>query len=539
MEPFGTMRVVACREGAFARTDTPARQGGHRSQKLPVPFYLGRLAWGLGGRSAAAAPVAGEPFAKPQLRLRPPGGYDCRTLEREFGGGASAMAGPATIYALSSGQGRAALAVIRVSGPGAGLAIDRLAAPRPKPRFAALRTVRSATGEALDSALVLWIPGPRSETGEDMAELHVHGGRAVIAGVLEALAALPEYRLAEPGEFARRGFENGKLDLTAAEAIADLVDADTAAQRRQALRQAVGGLARLYDGWRADLIRAQALTESAIDFSDEADVGAGALAEARALAARLAPAIRAHLDDGRRGEILRQGFRVAIAGPPNAGKSSLLNALARREAAIVSEEAGTTRDIIEVTLDLGGVPVILSDTAGIREAAGKVETEGIRRALAHARAADLVVWLTDATEPRPEPPPADLAAVGGGEILRVINKADLVKPGPLPGAEAGGAALRISVLTGEGLPELAAAVGRRAAERIGASEAPVITQARHRQQLAVCAEALEAYLAGPPADLELRAEDLRRAATAVGRITGRVDVEDVLGEIFARFCIGK
>ena len=446
------------------------------------------------------------------------------------------MAGPATIYALSSGQGRAALAVIRVSGPGAGLAIDRLAPARPKPRFAALRAVRSGAGEVLDGALVLWIPGPRSETGEDMAELHVHGGRAVIAGVLGALADLPGFRLAEPGEFARRGFENGKIDLTAAEAIADLVDADTAAQRRQALRQAGGALARLYDGWRADLIRAQALAESAIDFSDEADVGAGALAEARALAARLAPAIRAHLDDGRRGEILREGFRVAIAGPPNAGKSSLLNALARREAAIVSEEAGTTRDIIEVTLDLGGVPVILSDTAGIREAAGKVESEGIRRALAHARVADLVLWLTDATAGRPEPP-TDLAA-GGGEVLRVVNKVDLAS-GAAAVRRAEDGSLRISVLTGEGLPELAEAIGCRAAERIGASEAPVITQARHRQQLAVCAEALEAYLADPPADLELRAEDLRRAATALGRITGRVDVEDVLGEIFGRFCIGK
>jgi tRNA modification GTPase len=447
------------------------------------------------------------------------------------------MAGPATIYALSSGHGRAGLAVIRVSGPGAGTALDRLAPPRPKPRFAALRTVRSETGEVLDGALILWVPGPRSETGEDMAELHVHGGRAVIAGVLSALSALPGFRLAEPGEFARRAFENGKIDLTAAEAVADLVDADTAAQRRQALRQAGGALARLYDGWRADLIRAQALSESAIDFSDEADVGASAMADARALAARLAPTIRAHLDDGRRGEILREGFRVAIAGPPNAGKSSLLNALARREAAIVSEEAGTTRDVIEVTLDLGGVPVILSDTAGIREAEGQVEREGIRRALAHARAADLVLWLSDAADPRREPPPTDLAA-DAGEVLRVVNKVDLVDAGPFKG---GGPSdpLRVSVLTGDGLPDLAEAIGRRAAERVGASEMPVITQTRHRQQLALCAESLEAFLASPPGAIELRAEDLRRAATALGRITGRVDVEDVLGEIFSRFCIGK
>ena len=309
------------------------------------------------------------------------------------------MAQPATIYALSSGHGRAGVAVIRVSGPAAGRALERLAGALPKPRYAALRTLRSPAGEVLDGALVLWLPGPRSETGEDMAELHVHGGRAVIAGVLEALGAVDGCRPAEAGEFARRSFENGKIDLTAAEALADLVDADTAAQRRQALRQAGGALARLYDGWRAALIEAQALTEAAIDFADEGDVGEKAAAGAREAVARLLPRLRAHLDDGRRGEILREGFRVAIAGPPNAGKSSLLNALARREAAIVSEEAGTTRDIIEVTLDLGGVPVILSDTAGIRAAEGRVEREGIRRAVAHARAADLVVWLTDAASP--------------------------------------------------------------------------------------------------------------------------------------------
>jgi tRNA modification GTPase len=444
---------------------------------------------------------------------------------------------PATIYALSSGHGRAGIAVIRVSGAEAGSALDRLAPPRPEPRLAALRRVRSETGETLDRALVLWLPGPRSETGEDMAEFHVHGGRAVVAGVLGALSRLPGCRLAEPGEFARRAFENGRIDLTAAEAIADLVDADTAAQRRQALRQASGALARLYDGWRADLLRAQALTESAIDFADEADVGTGALVEARALVARLAPAIRTHLDDGRGGEILRQGFHVAIAGPPNAGKSSLLNALARREAAIVSEEAGTTRDIVQATLDLGGVPVVLSDTAGIREAEGRVEREGIRRAIAHARAADLVLWLTDATA-EAAPPPAELAA-DSAEILLVANKIDLPGARVLHRGAPLFARLGLSVLTGEGLPGLAEAIGRRAAERIGTSEAPVITQARHRQQLASCAAALEDYLAGRPADLELQAEDLRRAATALGRITGRVDAEDVLGEIFSRFCIGK
>jgi tRNA modification GTPase len=448
------------------------------------------------------------------------------------------MANPATIYALSSAHGRAAVAVIRVSGADAGLALDRLAPPRPQPRLATLRTLRSATGEVLDQGLVLWFPGPRSETGEDMVELHIHGGRAVAAGVLAALGKIAGFRLAEPGEFTRRAFESGKLDLTAAEAIADLVDADTAAQRRQALRQAGGALARLYEGWRADLIRAQALTESALDFSDELDVGTAAATDARGLTAQLLPAIRAHLDDGRRGEILRAGFRVAIAGPPNAGKSSLLNALARREAAIVSEEAGTTRDIIEVTLDLGGVPVILSDTAGIRAAEGRIEREGIRRAVAHARAADLVLWLTDAAAPASHPPPPDLADHPRG-LLHAANKVDLVDRATSGRAGPQGGTLAISALTGAGLAALAEEITRRATERAGAAEAPVITQARHRQHLQACAQALETYLAGAPADLELRAEDLRRAATALGRITGRVDVEDVLGAVFSRFCIGK
>ncbi|MFZ1105746.1 MAG: tRNA uridine-5-carboxymethylaminomethyl(34) synthesis GTPase MnmE, partial [Hyphomicrobiaceae bacterium] len=342
-------------------------------------------------------------------------------------------------------------------------------------------------------------------------------------------------RPAEAGEFARRSFENGKIDLTAAEALADLVDADTAAQRRQALRQAGGALARLYDGWRAALIEAQALTEAAIDFADEGDVGEKAAAGAREAVTRLLPRLRAHLDDGRRGEILREGFRVAIAGPPNAGKSSLLNALARREAAIVSEEAGTTRDIIEVTLDLGGVPVILSDTAGMHAAEGGVEREGIRRAVAHARAADLVVWLTDAAGPLPPQPPPDLVGQGGA-LIRALNKVDLLGDGAEVAVDADGA-FRVSVRTGAGLPALTEAIARRAAA--GVPEAPVITQARHRHLIESCIAALEAYLCGAPAELELRAEDLRRAATALGRITGRVDVEDVLGAIFGRFCIGK
>src|SRR5262245_52978967 len=274
-----------------------------------------------------------------------------------------------------------------------------MATPRPKPRYAAFRRLRHPrTAEVLDHALVLWFPAPASETGEDMAELQVHGGRAVIQGVLAALATVAGCRLAEPGEFARRAFENGKLDLTGVEGLADLIDAETAAQRRQALRQADGALARLYGGWREQLIEALALLEAAIDFSDEGDVARDAELMSRERVVILQDAIARHLDDGHRGELVRDGFQVVLSGAPNSGKSSLLNALARRDVAIVSDEAGTTRDVIEVKLDLEGLPVVVSDTAGIREAAGKVEQEGIRRALQRAEQADLVVWLVDATD---------------------------------------------------------------------------------------------------------------------------------------------
>ncbi len=276
-----------------------------------------------------------------------------------------------TIFALSSGQGRAGVAVVRVSGPGTAAAVTAIAGGLPAPRRASLRRLRAPeTGETLDRALVLWLPGPTSFTGDDMAEFHVHGGRAVLAGLLEALGRLPGFRPATPGEFTRRAFEAGKLDLTEAEGLADLIDAETEAQRRQALRQASGAARLLYDGWRSDIIRAMAAIETALDFSDEADVPEAAHAAALPVAEALETAISRHLADGRRGEILRDGLHVVIAGPPNAGKSSLLNALAGRDAAIVSHEPGTTRDVIDVRLDLGGYPLILSDTAGIREAPG-------------------------------------------------------------------------------------------------------------------------------------------------------------------------
>jgi tRNA modification GTPase len=442
-----------------------------------------------------------------------------------------------TIFALSSGLGRAGVAVIRISGPTAGLVLDRMAPPRPLPRRAALRRVRDPqTAEVLDEALALWFPGPKSETGEDMAELHVHGGRAVVAGVLAALGGIEGCRLAEPGEFARRAFEGGKLDLTGVEGLADLIDAETAAQRRQALRQAGGGLARLYEGWRSRLIETLALVEAAIDFSDEADVTSQSLLTARAQAEALHKAIADHLNDGRRGEIIREGLHVVLAGPPNVGKSSLLNALAQREVAIVSDEPGTTRDVIEVKLDLRGLAIVVSDTAGLRAAVGKVEQEGVRRALARARTADLVVWLTDATNPQPVPiEVANAQAAETGHLLIVANKIDCV--GDERPAAAYGAHVAVSATTGAHLEALTACLADHAHRRLGDSETVALTQARHRAALQACAADLRGFLAAQA--LELGAEDLRRASRALGRLTGRVDVEDVLDQVFGRFCIGK
>jgi tRNA modification GTPase len=449
-----------------------------------------------------------------------------------------------TIFAVATPPGKSALAVFRISGPQAGAALEAIAGGIPKPRVAALRRLRDPDSQSLlDEALVLWFPEPRSETGEDIAELQVHGSRAVIGAVNAALAKVGGLRMAEPGEFARRAFGNGKLDLTAVEGLADLIDAETEAQRRQALRQSSGALGRLYDGWREDIVQAMALMEAAIDFSDEGDVAATATDSARQLIQEkvLAP-MRTHLDDGRRGEILRQGFRVVIAGPPNAGKSSLINALSRRDVAIVSPEAGTTRDVIEVALDLAGVPVLVSDTAGIRAAAGAVEQEGIRRTFAQASQANLVLWLVDAGEPAPIPGHAMMPdALSDLPVMRVLNKGDLVRDaGPEVIANAG-VDLAISVATGEGLSVLVEAITERAQADVlsGADEAPVITQARHRGHVQDAVLDLEAYLAGDPHDVELRAEELRRAAQAIGRLTGRVDPEDVLDRLFSRFCIGK
>lgn len=459
------------------------------------------------------------------------------------------MSNADTIFALSSAPGRSGVAVVRISGPAAGEVVDRMAPPRGDTRRAVLRRIRHhQSGDVLDDALVLWLQGPRTETGEDMAELHLHGSPAIVRAVLEALGRLPGCRMAEPGEFTIRAFRNGKIDLAQVEGLADLIAADTEAQRKQALAQAQGALSKLYEGWRGALIEASALAEAAIDFSDEADVADDAFARSRSIVAEVLPAIQAHLADGHRGEILRDGFRVVLAGAPNAGKSSLLNALAGRDAAIVSDEAGTTRDAIEVRLDLSGLPIIVTDTAGIRdETSGAIEREGIRRSLEHVRAADLVLWLVDAREPLPAMP-AEVANRDPAQSLTVATKRDLLgdpaspmpatcsdSSPPLPFA----ADLAISVRTGDGLDALVQRIAAIAGQRIGDQTSPALTRERHRESLNLCADALGNFLAGDADQHELRAEDLRMAVQALGQITGRVDVEDILGQIFSRFCIGK
>jgi tRNA modification GTPase len=439
-----------------------------------------------------------------------------------------------TIYAPATAPGAAAIAVIRLSGPDAANVVRALAGSVPSPREAALRRLKEPqTGETIDSALVLWFPAPHSYTGEDVAEFHVHGGAAVVDAVLGTLSGLPRLRLAEPGEFTRRAFENGKLDLTAAEGVADLVAARTAGQRRQALAQVAGDLGRLYDTWRHDLIRMLALLEADIDFPDE-DLPEGLTAEARELIERTAREIAVHIDDGHRGERIRDGFRIAIIGAPNAGKSSLLNRLAKRDAAIVSATAGTTRDVVEVRLDIAGYEVILADTAGLRDSTDEIEQEGVRRARAAAAAADMKLAVMDGTAwPRIDPA---VRALLDEQTWLLLNKADLMVDGGADSSAARGMR-RISALTGAGIDALMVAIAAEVSERLGMIEAPALTRMRHREALAECGAALHRAMRAPAA--ELAAEDVRIAVRALGRITGRVDIDDVLDVIFRDFCIGK
>lgn len=430
------------------------------------------------------------------------------------------------IFALASGAGRAAIAVLRVSGPGTATVFAALAGRLPVPRMAVVRRLRHPdTGEVLDQALALWFPAPGSYTGEDCAEFHLHGGPAVVTGVLEALVAAGA-RPAEAGEFTRRAFLHGKMDLTAAEGIADLIEAETAGQRRQALRQAGGTLAALYGGWAGRLTALLARQEAFIEFEDE-DLPPGLDDAVGVAALALRQEIALHLADGRQGERLREGLMIAILGAPNAGKSSLLNALVGREAAIVSTRAGTTRDVIEVRLDLGGVPVTLADTAGLREAADEIEAEGVSRARQRAAQADMLLLVFAADQP----PDGETLGLIQADAIVVTSKCDL------PRCPDGVQGMPVSATTGQGLDALRRRLAAEAAARVGTLAEARLTRPRHRAALQEAVAWLDRLdTAALP---ELRAEALRAAVRALGRITGHVGIEEVLDAVFSQFCIGK
>ncbi|WP_394762749.1 tRNA uridine-5-carboxymethylaminomethyl(34) synthesis GTPase MnmE [Phenylobacterium sp.] len=431
-----------------------------------------------------------------------------------------------TIFAPATAAGRAAVAVVRLSGPDTASAVCALAGRLPSARRASLRRLKAADGALIDDALVLWFPGPGSYTGEDSAEFHVHGGPAVVGALIHALAA-QGLRLAEPGEFTRRAFEHGKLDLAQAEGVADLIDAETEGQRRQALAQLGGRLSEVQARWRDSLIRASAMLEAAVDFPDEA-LPADVAGRARPILEALAEELETAAADVERGEQVREGFRIALLGAPNAGKSTLLNVLAKREAAIVSATPGTTRDIIEVPMVLGGYKVIIADTAGLRKTDDEIEAEGVRRAEAWAATAGLRVWLVDGYgDPEPEIP----ASLRPGDIV-LLTKRDLGEgQDGLPGEP-------FTTKSPNDVAWLERSLTQTVVEALAGREPPAATRLRHRELLTEAATRLRHALAEDNA-LELAAEDVRLAARSLDRITGRIDPEAVLGRIFATFCIGK
>jgi tRNA modification GTPase len=440
-----------------------------------------------------------------------------------------------TIFALSSGRPPSAIAVVRVSGPQAKPVLASLAGKVPEPRMASRVLLRDLSRQPIDESVVLWFPGPASATGEDVAEFHVHGGRAVLAALFATLSSFENVRAAEPGEFTRRAFENGKLDLTEAEALDDLIHADTDRQRRQALHQLKGLLGDKARDWRARIIEASALIEAGIDFSDEGDVPEELIAPALAKVGSLLQEIEEVLAAQGRSERLREGLVVAISGPPNVGKSTLMNQLARREVAIVSPHAGTTRDVIEAHLDLDGYPVTVIDTAGIRESDDPVEQEGVRRARLRAAEADLVLWMVDAQD-------LANAHVGEAPVWVVRNKIDLDISGEPAGRLRGtgqGTDFNISATRGDGVAALVTALVAFAQDYFGAREDGLIGRERQRELLQEAARGLQRCMAVVGSGEELAAEELRGAAHCLGRLLGRVDVEDVLDVIFREFCVGK
>lgn len=457
--------------------------------------------------------------------------------------------GMETIFALSSGRGKAGVAVIRVSGPLAKEAVIALSGREPEAaRQALFRVLRDPqSGEVLDQALVLWFVGPASFTGEDCAEFQIHGGPNVVGTVLAALGRLDGCRAAEAGEFTRRAVENGKFDLTEAEGIGDLIEAETEAQRRQALQQMSGGLGARCVEWRERLIKVLAYVEADIDFVDEDDVPEGLSLSVLPLIVGLSEEIDALLADGIRGERVREGIDVAIIGPPNAGKSSLLNWLARRDVAIVSAEAGTTRDIVEVRLDLAGMPVILADTAGLRETDNLVEREGVKRALARAGSADLTILLVGGGQDANEfLMSGSTGSTSGVEApsrfdFSLLNKVDLLGAGKESLDSVPEGFCGISIKSGLGLDDFLADLERLVQDRFEGREPALITRQRHRDELSACQLHLEQAIEIVQAegDEVFAAEEIRLALRALGRLSGRVDVEELLDVVFRDFCIGK
>lgn len=434
-----------------------------------------------------------------------------------------------TIYALGTGGQRAAIAIFRLSGSLAQATLQALAGGLPEPRLARYCAFRDPdTGEVLDRGLALWFPAPHSATGEDYAEIHIHGGRAVVGAFLKLFGRRPGLRAAEPGEFARRGFANGKMDLSQIEALADLIDAQTEFQRRQALRIAGGELRRRVEAWRKAIVESLALIEAELDFADEGDVGGGFFVSVQSIVAPIIVEMRAALQQAQASEQMRDGYVVLILGPPNAGKSTLMNAMAGREAAIVSAIPGTTRDMIEVHLDLGGCPVTLVDSAGLREARDEIEQIGIARTLERIGKADLLLWLSEGGA---APVPEEIAAGAHDvEVVRVSTKADLHPPAA--------GLLAVSAKTGDGLEYLLDRIAERARESVGDGTSALFIRQRHRDAARTALAGLEHGLVeGRP--LEIAADDLRIAGRALARIVGAIDPEEVLEVIFARFCIGK
>ncbi|MCF8504707.1 MAG: tRNA uridine-5-carboxymethylaminomethyl(34) synthesis GTPase MnmE [Caulobacter sp.] len=439
-----------------------------------------------------------------------------------------------TIFALATAPGRAALAVVRVSGPEAARVLRGIAGGAPTPRRASLRRLRTPEGKPIDKGLVLWFPGPNSYTGEDCAEFHLHGGIAVVDSLISALQDLG-LRLAEPGEFTRRAFEHGQLDLVQAEAVADLIDAETAAQAMQAVRQLESTA---MTDWREGLIEALANFEVAVDFPDE-DLQSDTVEHARSSLRRLLRTIQDAIGDAERGRRIREGFRIALIGAPNAGKSSLLNGLLGRDAAIVTATPGTTRDVIEAPLIIAGYRVLVADTAGVRETTDEIEAEGVRRAEAWARDADLRVWVLDASASNGSWRRARVEMLPGD--LCVLNKQDLPAGSDAAAvraeAEAAGMSILSVAVAAGGADAVRAWLESRVIEALSASETPAATRQRHRDGLVEAAGLIDSAL--HQTEPELAVEDLRLAVRALGRIVGIVDPEAVLDRVFASFCIGK